>query len=950
MAPLVLSLQLHLITILAKLPTRPTAADLLAAVVAPTGPLAWHALYPSAGRSDSQLTSFGNALLKLAIADETAPPATRFVLRSYALQCLAASPALYASEGAEARIEAVWEQARRAADSLVRAARSEATASVRELFVALVDLVRRHRDSPASGPRFAAFVDVVMQLARRAGDLETVRLAASYVAASAEPSSTSRAIDAASVAAKLTTASVAVERWRKLGEDGTVAQALAEAVAVLTALGKSESSSAVTGDGRVGKAFEKLRYACSRCVKDGKPGFDVLGALDVLAAHVERSGPSDASLANGAVDSLVLLANRRFEVASRDTHSIAFALLERAATMLHDDPLRHRCVSGAFFNMGASLRREASAIRFLRRACELGRIHCVDLLPARYEALALVHYAVGDRSEARAAYEQAALARSDEWFAALGLRAAKESVATLAAEDELATFVKHVARATRIAALDLLDLDKVAIELPASVRGLGYELQAAALAASAHSSAAAKAMAMLLERALGEYAADEHPIRRARVLIRQLELGCGGGEDEVTELLSRSKLGTDVGLKRHIAQLAILAALARSLARYRLRTADSSTRAIENARDALPGIRQLLSVASSAAAASPRQRASPAAKPLRPRRSGPQASSVPPQTPARKTSSALTELKTPPNRHLPKSTSLLSLPSPARAAVETTRLDGRIDNPEHLLEQLDAVASMLGLLGQSFLRIGYLHACRRLVESSSVFERADRASARLQHELTTPRLRALFDQSGWRDARARTVDAGGRRAGPSRGQDRSCARLAESSLVRRRGETHAQTVRVLCAHRQSTGEVRVSTVRPADSSQRKRLSRRVGGTRRSGASFDRRSRAAADRSAHARARRRRGGRISVLRRPASARRAQPRAQCSFTGASPARPCAGQRRSTGAGRHGCATVDGARRLCRRRARRVAVDRGGRLRQCPGASAPCVACARTGLLDR
>lgn len=85
------------------------------------------------------------------------------------------------------------------------------------------------------------------------------------------------------------------------------------------------------------------------------------------------------------LDTLFTLSRVTLDVDKLDTANQAFDLLTRAEKFLHppfptSSSSEHanfvRCVSGAYFNIGGTLYqagRHATAVRFVKRACELGK-------------------------------------------------------------------------------------------------------------------------------------------------------------------------------------------------------------------------------------------------------------------------------------------------------------------------------------------------------------------------------------------------------------------------------------------------------------------------------------------------------------------------------------------------------------------------------------------------
>ena len=153
---------------------------------------------------------------------------------------------------------------------------------------------------------------------------------------------------------------------------------------------------------------------------------------------------SSTSLFSGAVDSLILLAYSKFDVEDRLSYPVAFANLDRSLLLIgatltssHEgltidkpenlDSIRY--VVSALYKIGGTLynaSKPESAIKFIQRACQLGRaVIAVELdggdvemngeedaeasariksmeelrnyMPKRWELLALSYHAIGDK-------------------------------------------------------------------------------------------------------------------------------------------------------------------------------------------------------------------------------------------------------------------------------------------------------------------------------------------------------------------------------------------------------------------------------------------------------------------------------------------------------------------------------------------------------------------------
>lgn len=276
-------------------------------------------------------------------------------------------------------------------------------------------------------------------------------------------------------------------RRRKLtfSTDNQVSQSISRVTQSLSALTRLRASD-LTPDlhSKIDKSLERLRYSVARCIEGerkpdemiGKAGvlpndLDRLlfGLLDALVVHVDslrqkfskssvrflaqskraqltlidqppRVLTSGASLFSGAVDSLILLAYSNFDVEDRLSYPVTFASLERTLPLIGatvtsqgltidkpDNLDSIRYVVSALYKIGGTLynaSKPESAIKFIQRACQLGRaVIAVELdgdvemnggdavdsariksmeelrtyMPKRWELLALAYHGIGDK-------------------------------------------------------------------------------------------------------------------------------------------------------------------------------------------------------------------------------------------------------------------------------------------------------------------------------------------------------------------------------------------------------------------------------------------------------------------------------------------------------------------------------------------------------------------------
>ncbi|GAA5982183.1 hypothetical protein JCM10908_004771 [Rhodotorula pacifica] len=388
---------------------------------------------------DASLTSmFGSVTKGCAGADGEADPQDLLDVRIHALEIYSTTSTL--APTALDKLSAFFDQVRKTlllfgrATEKASASPTRISEGVRGAFDRIVEALERRdllSQEAKGSERWQELCEVVLHIARRADDLDTVeRIAqlggpATSDALGTEPSSDPNA-QASQLVAKVANALAVYEIWLKTNEDRSVADQLRRTMSILPVLTRLRcpSSPSQSSDVRLSsksivrldKTLDRLRYVLVKRIKNGQRmdqlvtqagtglaslnEVDAIGRtlLDRVMAHVERvlqsvpSGKTRVQLATTAIDSLLVLAHATVVVDDRSTHSQALALLARAQSILRaptsstsettitssaiDLDLHYsiRAVSSAFYNLGGILYNAGvpeNGLAFAQRACNL---------------------------------------------------------------------------------------------------------------------------------------------------------------------------------------------------------------------------------------------------------------------------------------------------------------------------------------------------------------------------------------------------------------------------------------------------------------------------------------------------------------------------------------------------------------------------------------------------
>ncbi|KAF7984668.1 hypothetical protein HWV62_12932 [Athelia sp. TMB] len=594
---------LHVLTVLSPSSTLPHL------LTGATGILEWLPHLPSlpVKHKDSTLTRIYTLLTKTTITP-TPSPSAAYALRSYGLRCLAyTSPSTLSPN-------TFWDQAVKFSVAFVKAGeREEVTNDVMRTFALLVKVVeeREDRESWLIGRGFVGFCEYWMGFTKRTGDLHTIDrisiLMQGPSSVASPSSSTARDIpleqkghDADALAIEGARMCAVLTRTTASIENGVIADELTKRVRescvllprcrVLLSLPtyESEDQDSQRIRSKVERALERLRRAGVKMLESTTKGIAIkeLECLrSFLAGVAQLYGGFEKKTADNltpALETFFVLARTSLVPTDYDSFITSYEYLCHADALLGPDQSPDlanyvRCTSGAFHNIAGTLYQDgkyAGAVKFLKKGCSVGRTALrmrakqtgeakdTDVEAAwrllreglfrRYELLGICYSKMGDR---RPAYD-----------------AFVESVQTYPFQDSTSIFLFDdstttkqlgtiIDRLTYIGACELL-LPPAEISLRAhlfshssSVVGAILERQVESLETSLWKEGVGAVVFGLLQDLMSVYLAHEMPMRRARVLLRQLEVcykaGLDGHRhaddigDEIMELLGRETLAED---------------------------------------------------------------------------------------------------------------------------------------------------------------------------------------------------------------------------------------------------------------------------------------------------------------------------------------------------------------------------------------------------------------------
>ncbi|KAG6902753.1 hypothetical protein C0995_011901 [Termitomyces sp. Mi166 len=361
--------------------------------------------------------------------------------------------------------------------------------------------------------------------------------------------------------------------------------------------------------GKLDRALERLRRAIISTFDSSalqqifdNPLYLLLEEISDVLMQQCTFPNADADKLTRTLDTLFVLARARLIPSDPRTYIPAHDLLTKATSILEplatdpniDAPNYLRCISGAFHNLAGTLYqagRYGSAVGFLKDACSLG-VRALETrrkplsdegkaaegwkqleeqLYRRWELLGVCYLKNGDRKQAWEAFQHCVRTFP---YATCGF-SEKTKEANFAAAFDLSTGTKQLAiivdRITNLSACELL-MEPSAVSLSSlhvgddGVIGALLERQVESLELIRYKENLSKVISHLLGETLKVYGSDM-PVRRARMLVKCLELMYRSGPDaisgigspdgigaEVEDLLQSGNLGKDTALANYVSQ------------------------------------------------------------------------------------------------------------------------------------------------------------------------------------------------------------------------------------------------------------------------------------------------------------------------------------------------------------------------------------------------------------
>ncbi|CAE6405783.1 unnamed protein product [Rhizoctonia solani] len=524
------------------------------------------------------------------------PEELALLVRKQALLILAHSPSL------EKDMDLFWDQAlkwgaiyvKNVSGSSSPPTESQITQTLSQFFTDLVSSVS------VRGPRFEAMCEWWIRFAKKTKDTELVgRISGLLQGSDNEPRTPTKThspdIKAAppepiaipSETRQSPAALLATLDRASLSADPGDMHAAADALLTL--------SRNTPADQSLPQRVSDLRKACAKCwAKDKDASRKVVKAI-VNCARVPDFPPE---LTVSAVDALLALSRNELDTGNYETYEKASEGVRKALKLTEafsartdiSDQNTHPTLLRAISNTGYTLAgalynasRATQAIGFVQQSCLVGEqalaladaqpgggkdkeiVALRDHMPRRWELLAICRLKATDRRGSVEAYKKALV-----WHVAL-----LPPVETEKLDDKTSHFISQL---VGISVGDLFDPESVLLsrlfanlDVEEKVVRLMMERVVKVLEDMMHKPTAQKAMELVVEE-LGRMWGDEYPIKRAKLLISMLkhQYHSSGpavkvSSEEVLELLSTENLKRDARFKPHIpeyiAQTRIWAAL-----------------------------------------------------------------------------------------------------------------------------------------------------------------------------------------------------------------------------------------------------------------------------------------------------------------------------------------------------------------------------------------------------
>ncbi|KAI0777838.1 peptidase family C50-domain-containing protein [Trametes elegans] len=548
--------------------------------------------------------------------------------------------------------------------------------------------------------------------------------------------------------------------------------------------------------------------------------------VDVLCEQVCTRELYTSNIVTGGAESLFALARTAFVLNNPDTYALARTYLARAAALVSNacaqaaaateastTPLSGtqlanytRCVAGAYYNFAVQLHqsgRISHAVPFLDETCKLSERALADYRAAlrvgggaeeddgkkevwkqleeqayrRWELLGVCHAKTGDRQLAFEAFTKSIAAFPFARHAVAELAAKTPPATLLDASQPLKHLAALVDRVTYMAACELFHAPEaipVAAwpafaagaedeQAQAAVAGVLMERQLCSLEECRWKQGVGAVLDAVLDSAARLYERKGWAVRRARVLMRRLELGyCGepgqggyemAGElgEEIQALLSAENVARDGSLARFAPELLVSAYLWLAAHAHKARDSALSSVLVGHVEEACKVLKGMIPPAAprQSLGKSPRERereqetapqAEKGRRTMRTTRAAAATSTVSKaRTASTRTRTAKTAIAAPvtPRKRRGEPYSLLSAETSAHAIIDialdpvslntasvspsksaATTIQGKMDFDDfgRLVKLIQMVSHLVGLVGHVLARIKLLNAARRLTE------------------------------------------------------------------------------------------------------------------------------------------------------------------------------------------------------------------------------------------
>ncbi|KAF7294812.1 Cysteine peptidase C50 [Mycena indigotica] len=724
----------------------------------------------SSSHSDSLLTRAYSGIMKLAGSLQSYPRET-FLLRDYALRCLART-----SPG---KIESglFWEQCVKAAGAYIKALGSapDEAQTILLSFTNIVTLAQSRDDAESflTGKGFISFCEYWMSLATRLGDIPILNRVALLIGnqpgtSKSATQSTSPSSSSDDILLRGTQLYTVLSQTTALldsaSEPDQLRSNLQRTIEMLNSDGlhmmllPTEPAHEISRiSGKVQRAIERLRRSAVKFV-DKNPMLEVQDILDtvttILEAALNSETPPIDLLLTPALDTLFALAKLKLNIRDPLSYETSYSFLQRAAALLEtNDPETLakanyiRCISGAFHNIAGTLyqaEKYAGASRFLHDGCRLGEqafdmysrtrgtestkmsegwLQLEEQLWRRYELLAVCCSKIGDRKLALKSFIKAASCypyRRYEFGKIADSCAGIDVFKTIAGGMQLSNIVDRI---THLGVFDLFlpasDISLRSVQ-PLTMAGALLERQMQSLEGSKWKENGRTALRILFGDLLATYGDINMPVRRARVLVSILEFMYHVGSehviewgspseigDQVERILTQNDFGQDSGLAGFAPQWRAVTHLWLALHAHRSGDCEQTRRVAHHVEMACSVFEPMAGIAA----------------PVRPSPSVTKKISVkkPPATqkkkvvpprriPATKKTPASINPKTPQPR--PRQT----VEAQPATSAEPSNTASIIEDFDKLVDLLELVACILGLLTQDLLKVRLLEITRRLCE------------------------------------------------------------------------------------------------------------------------------------------------------------------------------------------------------------------------------------------